>query len=168
VLLFSVARVSPKLCILFPNLGYAVRLLRLHVHAWPSIRHAAPYRCMLEIAVRFPLLAFSIPGFAPDEHRSSTQRNSGAIMSLLNRKSDVKNHLSVRHHKVNHLDHPLGQPDEQVIAPVEPGAIKANSSDFAEDFNLEHSSSGHSIASKDGLKLYIVPQPTLPPRSVQE
>jgi len=89
-------------------------------------------------------------------------------MSLLNRKSDVKNHLSVRHHKVNHLDHPLGQPDEQVIAPVEPGAIKANSSDFAEDFNLEHSSHGHSIASKDGLTLSICPQPTLPPRSVQE
>jgi hypothetical protein len=89
-------------------------------------------------------------------------------MSLLNRKSDVRKHLSVRHHKVNHLDHPLGQPDEQVIAPVEPGAIKANSSDFAEDFNLEHSSHGHSIASKDGLTLSICPQPTLPPRSVQE
>jgi hypothetical protein len=89
-------------------------------------------------------------------------------MSLLNRKSDVKNHLSVRHHKVNHLDRPLSQPDEQVIAPVEPGAIKASSSDFAEDFNLEHSSSGHSIASKDGLTLSIEPQPPSPPRSVQE
>jgi len=89
-------------------------------------------------------------------------------MSLLNRKSDVKNHLSIRHPKVNHMDRPLNQPDEQVIAPVEPDAIKANSSDFAEDFNVEHSWSGRSITSNDGLTLSIDPQPPLPLRSVQE
>jgi hypothetical protein len=114
------------------------------------------------------LLAFSIPGFAPDEPRSSTQPNSGTVMSLLNRKSDVKNHLSVRHYKANHLYRPLSQPDEQVIAPPDPDAIKANLSDFAEDFNVEHSSSGRSIASNDGLTLSVDPQPSLPPRSVQE
>jgi hypothetical protein len=89
-------------------------------------------------------------------------------MSLLNRKSDVKNHLSARRHKANPLDRPLNQPGEQVIAPVEHDAIKANSSDFAEDFNVEHSSSSHSMATKDGLTLSVDPQPPIPPRSVQE
>jgi len=148
--------------------GYPSGICAFTSHAWPGIRHAAPYRCMLEAAIRFFLLASSIPGFAPDEHRSSTQRNSGAVMSLLNRKSDVKNHLSIRNHKDSHLGRPLSQPDEQVIAPIEPGASKANPSDFAQDYNLEHSSSGHSIASNNGLTLSIGPQPPLPPRSVQE
>jgi len=89
-------------------------------------------------------------------------------MSLLNRKSDVKNHLSVRHNKENHLGRPVSQPDEQVIAPVEPDLIKANSSNFAEDFNGEHSWSGRFITSNDGLTLSIDPQPPLPPRRVQE
>jgi hypothetical protein len=89
-------------------------------------------------------------------------------MSLLNRKSDVKNHLSVRHYRANHPDRPLSEPDEQVIAPIEPDAIKEISSAFAEDFNVEHSSSGRSIASNDGLTLSIDPQPPPPPRSVQE
>lgn len=38
-------------------------------------RHAGSVGRMLEIAVRLPFLAFSIPGVAPDEHLSGTQPN---------------------------------------------------------------------------------------------
>lgn len=89
-------------------------------------------------------------------------------MSLFNKRSDVKNHLSARHHKINHENRPLSQSDAPVIAPVEPDAIKANPSDFAEDFNSVQSSSSPSIASIDGPTSSVDPQAHLPSRSVRE
>jgi hypothetical protein len=86
-------------------------------------------------------------------------------MSLLNRKSDVKNHLSARHHKANDL---LNQLDKQVIAPVETGAIKEDPLDLAEDPIGERSSSSASHASKDRLATSSTPQTPVPPRSVRE
>lgn len=89
-------------------------------------------------------------------------------MSLFTKRSDVKNHLSARHHKKNDENRPLSQPDAPVIAPVEPDAIKANSSDPAEDFNSVQSSSSPSIASNDGSTSAVDPQVLLPSRSVRE
>ena len=89
-------------------------------------------------------------------------------MSLLNRKSDVKNHLSAHHNKANHLNRPLSQLDEQVIAPVETGAIKEDPLDLAEDPIGERSSSSASHASKDRLATSSTPQTPVPPRSVRE
>jgi len=89
-------------------------------------------------------------------------------MSHLNRKSDVKNHLSVRHHKANHVYPPLSQGDAQVIAPVEPGAIKTDPLDVAEDPIEEHSSSNASVSSNDSLTSSSRPQTPAPPRSVRE
>jgi hypothetical protein len=45
----------------------------------------------------------------------------------------------------------LSQADAQVIAQVEPGPIKTNPSDCAEDFIAKHSSSSDSLASNDHL-----------------
>jgi hypothetical protein len=94
---------------------------------------------MLEVVVRFPLLAFGTPGFAPDEHFSSTQPTDWSAMSLA-RKSDVKSHLSLRYRTETFLSAPADQSDAASDCLAEPGAINANSSDFAEDFVAEHSS----------------------------
>ena len=89
-------------------------------------------------------------------------------MSLFNKKSDVKNHLSIRHHKANHVYQPLSQTDEQGIVSVKRGAIKADPLGVAQDPIEERSSSSASLASNDGLASSSSVQTRVPPRSVRE
>jgi hypothetical protein len=78
-------------------------------------------------------------------------------MSLI-KKSDVKNHLSARYRKEVHLDKPASRPDAVGFSKAEPGARKANPSDFAKDFQAEHSFSGSALAPSDPLTGSIGPQ----------
>jgi hypothetical protein len=66
-------------------------------------------------------------------------------MSLI-KKSDVKNHLSLRYRTQIHLSQPESQPDATGFSVVEMGKVQSDRSTFAEDFVAEHSSSGKSIA----------------------
>ncbi len=68
-------------------------------------------------------------------------------MSLV-KKSDVKNHLSPRHHKGIHLASP-SQPDATGFSADAPGAIAADPSSVVENFVAEHSSSEVSMAPAD-------------------
>lgn len=69
-------------------------------------------------------------------------------MSLI-KKSDVKNHLSPQFRTKIHLCPPESQLNTTGYSAAEPGAIQANSANFADDFVAEHSSSGVIIASRD-------------------
>ena len=66
-------------------------------------------------------------------------------MSLI-KKCDVKNYLSTRHRKEVHPDEPESQPAATGFSKAEPAAPKANPSDFAKDFQVEHSFSGKALA----------------------
>lgn len=82
-------------------------------------------------------------------------------MSLLIKKSDIRNHLIVRRHERNRLYLPLPQPDTQVISSAAPDAIKADLLDFAQDFM-------GSLASIDRLTSSISRQAPARPASLQE
>ena len=71
-------------------------------------------------------------------------------MSLV-KKSDVKNHLSPRFRTKIHLNLPESQPDATGFSGAEPNAVKANPSNFAEDFVAEHSSLAIPVAAADLL-----------------
>jgi hypothetical protein len=58
------------------------------------------------------------------------------------RQSDVKNHLSARVRTKIHLCEPMSQPDATGFSGIEPQATKAETSAFADDFVVEHSSLG--------------------------
>lgn len=58
-------------------------------------------------------------------------------MSIIEKK-DVKNHLSLRHSKDIYLCEPLSQPDATGYSVVEPDAVRANPSAFADDYSAEH------------------------------
>jgi hypothetical protein len=120
--------------------------LKIAICAWPPARESGGR--MLEIAACFP--------FSPSAFQASLQtsifqernRTTGTAMSLI-KKSDVKNHLSPRYRTKIHLCRPASQPDATGYSVAEPDAIKANPSDFAEDFVVEHSSSATSPAPAD-------------------
>src|SRR5579863_4932366 len=92
-------------------------------------------------------LAFGNPGFASDEHRSSTQPVfSGVAMSPLN-KSDVKNHLSVYDRNGKRLHAVPSVADATGFSGAEAGS--------AEAVTAPQGSSGQQSASPDrptGLK----------------
>jgi hypothetical protein len=71
-------------------------------------------------------------------------------MSLI-KKSDVKNHLSPQFRTKIFLCPPVSQPDATGYSVAEPGAIKAISANFAEDFVKEHSSSGVAVVPADPM-----------------
>ena len=58
-------------------------------------------------------------------------------MSLI-KKSDVKNHLSLRYRTQIHLSQPESQPDATGFSVVEMGKVQSDRSTFAEDFVAEH------------------------------
>src|SRR5208282_1984479 len=97
----------------------------------------------------------SVFPFSPSAFQASLQtsifqvsnRTTGAAMSVFN-KSDVKDHLHLppRFYTKMHLYPPLSQPDATGFSVAEPDAIRAKSSDFAEDFLEEHSSIGVAVA----------------------
>lgn len=128
--------------------------------------YAGSSRRMLDARVRFPLLAFGIPGFAPDERLSSTQPDDWSGHEP-HQKSDVKNHLSPRYRREIHLCQPASQPDATGFSVAEPGAIKSDPSDFAKDFLAEHSSSGTALAPTDHLTGSIRPQAPTVSKSAQ-
>jgi hypothetical protein len=64
---------------------------------------------MLGTGPSFPLLAFGIPGIAPDEHSPSKQLNDRSYMNST-KKSDAKNHLSLQNRHGIHLYRPGSQP----------------------------------------------------------
>jgi hypothetical protein len=84
-----------------------------------SLRHVGLNGRMLEVAVLSPLLAFGIPGFAPDEHFSSTQPFDWNCPMSFDKQSDVKNHLSHRSRSPIHLIEPMSQPDATSVSGVE-------------------------------------------------
>ena len=61
-------------------------------------------------------------------------------MSLV-KKSEIKNYLSPLFRTEIHLCLPASQPEATGCSATRPDAIKANSSNFAEDFFREHTSS---------------------------
>jgi hypothetical protein len=113
-----------------------------------------------------PFLAFGIPGFAPDEHLSDTQPNTGAAMSLI-KQSDVKNHLSPHFRTKIHLCDPVSQPDATGYSVPETDAIKANASDFAKDFVAEHSAFGVAVATPGPVTGSVGPQAPKVSKSAQ-
>src|SRR5579872_573438 len=106
---------------------------------------------MLEAVVCFSLLAFGNPGFASDEHRSSTQPGfSGVAMSPLN-KSDVKNHLSMRDRNGKRLHAVPSVADATGFSGAESGSAEAE--------QVPQESLGQQSASPDrptGLKPVLV------------
>lgn len=70
-------------------------------------------------------------------------------MSIV-KKSDVKNHLSLRYRTQIHLCRPDSQPDATGYSAAESSAVQSNPSIFTEDFVGEHSSSGKSVAPISG------------------
>jgi hypothetical protein len=121
---------------------------------------------MLEAVARLSLLAFGIPGFAPDEHLSGKQtRTTGAIMSNI-RQSDVKNHLSPRFRAKIHLCDPVSQPDATGFSGAEPDAT-AIPSGFAKDFLAEHSSPGAAVVSAGKSAISTEPQTATKSKSAQ-
>ncbi len=76
----------------------------------------------------------------------------------LTKKSDAKNHLSARFRNEIHLDKPVSEPDATGFSQDEPGARKDTSSDFAEDFQVEHSFSAIALAPSDPLTGSLGPQ----------
>ena len=87
-------------------------------------------------------------------------------MSLI-KKSDVKNHLSPRFRAKIHLCPLVSQPDATGYSVAEPGAIKAKSASFAEDFLAEHSSSGVTVAPLDPVAGSMEPPATKVLKSAQ-
>jgi hypothetical protein len=87
-------------------------------------------------------------------------------MSLVKR-SDVKDHLSVRDSTKIHLCEPVSQPDATGFSGVEADASLANPSDFAKDFVAEHSSSGTAAAQGNRLISSFGSQEPAKSKSVQ-
>jgi len=77
-------------------------------------------------------------------------RKNGFAMSLVKR-SDVKNHLSLKFRTKIHLCAPESQPDATGFSGAECDTDKANVSGFASDFVAEHSSPRGDAAQADRL-----------------
>lgn len=134
--------------------------MQQHAKHWPNVtlvylgrglRHASPGRRRREVVViRFH---FSSSTFQ-DSRLTSTfyvrTQNIGVIMSLI-KKSDVKNHLSARFRKQVHLDQLASQPDSTGFSQDEPGAGKVRISDFAQDFQADHSHPDAALAPSEPL-----------------
>ena len=87
-------------------------------------------------------------------------------MSLI-KKSDVKNHLSVRFRKEIHVDNQSSQPDATGFSEDEPEACNAIPSDFATDFQVEHSFSGTVLAPGEPMTGSAGPQAPAASKSAQ-
>jgi hypothetical protein len=87
-------------------------------------------------------------------------------MSLV-KKSDVKNHLSLRHRTQIHLCQPESQPDATGFSAAESDAAQTDLSIFAEDFVAEHSSLGTVLAQGNPLISSIDPRALATSKSVQ-
>jgi hypothetical protein len=83
------------------------------------------------------------------------------------RQSDVKNHLSPRFRTKIHLCDPASPPDATGHSAPEPGAIQANSSNFAQDFVAEHSAPGAAVAPLDPVTGPIRPHVVMASKSAQ-
>jgi hypothetical protein len=96
--------------------------------------------------------------FSPSAFHASLQtsifrlrnRTTGAAMSLL-RKSDVKNHLSLRLRTELYLCPPKSQTRTISFSLAEPDATNTSLSAFAEDFIAEHSSPAKDFAPIDSV-----------------
>jgi hypothetical protein len=133
--------------------GFAIEIhcwLRLRILV-KGVRKNAGTRALAGVCLKqqfvFPL-AFSIPGFAPDEHLSGTQPHDRSRMSPFNR-TDVKNHLRPPFLLGTRLVRPEGQSDATGFFAVEPDTIERNLSSFADDFVAEHSLSRAAVAPVD-------------------
>ena len=84
------------------------------------------------------------------------------------RQSDVKNHLSPQFRTKIHLCEPESRADASNFSVAEPNAIKANPSNFAEDFVAEHSFSGAGFEQGNHLIGFIGPQASAASKSVQQ
>ncbi len=78
-------------------------------------------------------------------------------MSQIGQSDGKKNHLPPRFHTKIHLCDPVSQPDATGYSESEPDAIKADPSIFAQDFIVEHSSSGAAVAPGDPVSDSIRP-----------
>ena len=78
-------------------------------------------------------------------------------MSAINR-SDVKSHLHSSFLARIHLVQPESQPDATGFSAVEPDAVKADLSVFAEDFVTEHSSPSVAVTPTNQATVSIGPQ----------
>ena len=83
------------------------------------------------------------------------------------KKSGVKNRISGRLRKAIDMDSPASRPDTTGFSRDEPGARKANLSDFAEDFQTEHSISGTALAPSEPLTGSFGPQAPAASKSAQ-
>ena len=128
---------------------------------------AASDRRMLEVAARFPLLAFGIPGFASDEHLPGTQPNHRSRHEPRQEKRCQRPSVSPRQHKDPILCEPVSQPDATGFSDSEPDAVDANPSVFAKDFVAEHSSAGAAVAQGNRLISSFGSQVPAKPKSVR-
>ena len=78
-----------------------------------ELRHTDAFQRMLEVHFGFPLLAFSIPDFAPDDRLPAVHPNGWSRMSNIG-KSGVKNHLSPRVRPKIHRCQPKTEADGAV------------------------------------------------------
>lgn len=100
---------------------------------------------------------FVLP-FSPSAVRASLQtstvqvrnRTTGAAVSLI-KKSDVKNHLSLRYRTRIHVSELESQPDATGFSAAEPDAIQATPFNCAGDSAAQHLSSGTALAQGDPL-----------------
>jgi hypothetical protein len=76
--------------------------------------------------IRVIFLAFSLAGFAPDEHRSSTQRHNGSDNDP-HPENDVKNHLFTRQHTSLHAVHLIDKQPIEVLAVIHHSGVIATS-----------------------------------------
>jgi hypothetical protein len=77
-------------------------------------------------------------------------------MSLI-KKSDVKNHLSSRHHNHIHIA-PVSQPDATGFSGTNQAPVETNESVFAQDFTADHTTSGAIVTPADQSAGRLKPQ----------
>jgi hypothetical protein len=79
-------------------------------------------------------------------------------LSLI-KKSDIKNHLSARHHKRIHIV-PVSQPDATGFSGTNQAPVETSEAAFKQDFIADHTTSGTAVAPCDGS--IGSPQPETP------
>ena len=84
-------------------------------------RHECRFRRILKEAIRPSILAFGIPGFAPDEQPSSTQPNDRSCLVLI-KKKDVDSYFAARRGR-----HPLSAKPAGAVPAANSPKVKRSS-----------------------------------------
>jgi hypothetical protein len=83
------------------------------------------------------------------------------------KKSDQKNHLSLRYRSKIYLCEPVSQPDATGYSVAEPGVIKVEPSAFVKDYSAEHTIAGRQATPTANPTGVMDPHPHVLSKSAQ-